>query len=127
MNRLSNWLNETRGIHFELVRHFLARSFDSEMFSVRGRWQTVAVGAFALATPAGMTLIDPPYMPHRLRASPPDVTDEIAVLTLLFAVIGSLALLAWQSLFPSRRDLLALAGFPARPRQIFIARFVSVP
>src|SRR5579871_6544884 len=26
------WLDETHGLHFELVRHFLARTFDSEMF-----------------------------------------------------------------------------------------------
>ena len=55
------WLEETRGTGFELVRHFLARMFDSEMFSVRGQWRTVAAGALALAFPAGLLLLDPPY------------------------------------------------------------------
>ena len=30
--------------------------FDSEMISTRGSWGTVAVGAFALAVPAGMLI-----------------------------------------------------------------------
>jgi len=43
-----------------LIRHFLARMFDSEMFSARGEWSRIAVSAFALAVPAGMLLLDPP-------------------------------------------------------------------
>jgi len=35
--------------HSILVRHFLARMFDSEMFSTRGEWSRIAVSAFALA------------------------------------------------------------------------------
>lgn len=119
------WLAQTRGIHFELVRHFLKCIFDSEMFAARGQWRTVAVSAFALAIPAGLLLLDPPYM-HPGIFTPPGVADELAVLTLLFAITGVMALLSWQSLYPSRRDFLALAGFPARPRQIFLARFVSI-
>jgi hypothetical protein len=114
------WLDQTHSINFELVRHFLASIFDSEMFSARGQWRTVAISAFALAIPFGLLVLDPKH----LQANP--IANELAVLTLLFAVTGVLALLAWQSLFPSRRDFLALAGFPARPRQIFVARFLSI-
>jgi hypothetical protein len=53
------WLQQTQGTQFELVRHFLARMFESEMFSSPGQWRTVAVGVFALALPAGMVLIEP--------------------------------------------------------------------
>ena len=125
------WLEETHGTNFELVRHFLARMFDSEMFTARGQWRTVAVSAFALAIPAGMLLLDPPYY-HRAIAKTPAtlravaIADEVALLTLVMAITGVLALLAWQSLFPSRRDYLALAGMPVRGRQVFVARFVSV-
>ncbi|MBI3471695.1 MAG: hypothetical protein HY013_10085 [Candidatus Solibacter usitatus] len=45
-------LEETHGTKFELVRHFLARMFDSEMFSTRGQGWTVGVSALALALPA---------------------------------------------------------------------------
>ena len=117
-------LDETHGINFELVRHFFACMFDSEMFAARGQSKTVAIAAFAMAVPAGLLLLDPPYLLHRRTPSP--ITDELAVLTLLFAITGVLALLAWQSLFPTRRDFLALASFPATPWQIFVARFVSI-
>ncbi|MBI1786269.1 MAG: ABC transporter permease [Acidobacteria bacterium] len=124
-------LEETHGTKFELVRHFLARMFDSEMFSTRGQGWTVGVSALALALPAGMLLLDPPYF-HRPIAQDPDtlravaIAGQLAMLTFVYSVTGILALLAWQSLFPSRRDYLALAGLPVRSRQIFAARFASV-
>jgi len=127
-----SWLEETHGTKFELVRHFLARMFDSEMFSARGQWLRPAVSAFAMALPAGMLLLDPPYLPHGFAIPPPEtlragaIADELGLLTFLFAITGVVALLAWQSLFPSRRDYLATAGLPVRSRQIFAARFASM-
>ncbi len=116
-----NWLEETHGTKFELVRHFTARLFDSEMFSTRGQWQTVAASALALALLAIMALADPWYvLPPPMAARIP---DELASMTLLMSVSGLLGLLQWHSLLPSRRDYLALAGLPVRPRQIFVARF----
>ncbi|MBZ5581926.1 MAG: ABC transporter permease, partial [Acidobacteriia bacterium] len=126
-----SWLDETHGTNFELVRHFLARMFDSEMFSARGQWRAVAAGAFALALPAGMMLLDPPYYHGTVGKSAKALralalADDMAVLTMVLSITGVLALLAWQSLFPSRRDYTALAGLPVRPRQIFAARFMSM-
>ena len=45
--RIRDWLDETHGAGFELVRHFLGRIFESEMFSVPGEWQKVAAGLLA--------------------------------------------------------------------------------
>lgn len=128
------WLEQTHGTKFELVRHFLARMFDSELFSTPGQWQRVAVGAFSLALMAGLVLLDPQskakyrYLsalatPEPFRAAA--LADELALLTLAMAITGLLGLLQWQSLFPSQRDYLGLAGLPIRPRQVFIARFAS--
>ena len=52
-------------------------------------------------------------------------TDELSLLTLVFALTGLLALIQWQSFFPDMRDYLSLAGLPIRPRQIFAARFAA--
>jgi hypothetical protein len=128
------WLEETHGTKFELVRHFLARMFDSELFSAPGQWQKVAVGAFSMALMAGMVLLDPMSKakyshlsalatPEPFRAAA--LADEVALLTLAMAITGLLGLLQWESLFPSKRDYLGLAGLPIRPRQVFIARFAS--
>ena len=43
--------------------------------------------------------------PEMVRAGA--IADELGLLTFLFAITGVVALLAWQSLFPSRRDYLA--------------------
>jgi hypothetical protein len=130
-----NSLHETHGLHFELVRHFLARTFDSEMFSLAanrsGGWTRVAISALSMAFPAGMLLMDPPYYHQAIDPTPENlravaIADQLAVLTLVFSITGIVALLAWQSLFPSRRDYLALAGLPVRSRDIFSARFATV-
>ncbi len=44
---------------------------------------------------------------------------------MLLCVTGLIALLVWQSLFPSARDYPALASLPVRAGQVFTARFTS--
>lgn len=139
MSSLREWSAETRGTTFELVRHFLAHMFDCELLPAGGRgpgryWQRIAVSAFALAIPLGLVVMDPPYLhgggafqihsPALLRAVA--TIDQLALITLVSALTGLLGLLSWESLFPGRRDYLLLAGFPVRPRQIFLARFLSM-
>jgi hypothetical protein len=135
-----SWLEETHGVQFELVRHFLRRMFDGEWSSTPGQWRSAAIGAVSLFLPAGILLVregalDPKYAAkYRLlamAAGPAGVrgaaiADELALVTLLICVTGLMALLEWQSLFPSGRDYLALASLPVRSRQVFTARFVSV-
>ncbi|MDR3699259.1 MAG: hypothetical protein P4L56_06455 [Candidatus Sulfopaludibacter sp.] len=131
------WFRETRGVQFELVRHFLGRMFDGE-WGAPGQWQNVAVGAISLLLPAGILLIREGYLDPQaaakyralaghaeaLRAA--TIADELSLVTLVFCITGLVALLEWQSLFPSGRDYLALAGKPILSRQIFTARFLSV-
>ena len=130
---MKQWLQETHGVKFELTRHFLARMFDSELFAVRGQWQTAAISAVAAILPVGMLFGNyaakyrhlahlPSPVPFRAQA----VADELSLLTLVMAVSGLVALLQWQALFPSKRDYFALAALPVRSRQIFAARFAAV-
>ncbi|PYT27741.1 MAG: hypothetical protein DMG57_17260 [Acidobacteria bacterium] len=134
------WLDETHGTKFELVRHFLARMLDGEWSSAPGQWQSVVVGAFALLFPAGVLLVregslNPAsagkYRQLSMLASPEPfraaaLADELALLTLVFAVTGLIALIQWQSFFPGKRDYLSLAGLPVQSKQIFVARFGTV-
>src|SRR5215831_4848429 len=101
-----------------LIRHFLARTFDSEMFSARGQWATVAISLFALLLPAGMILLMVP------DGSPRPVKDYV-VLVRVICIMALITLLTAQTLFPSRRDILAFAGMPVSPRRIFLARFLA--
>lgn len=134
------WIEETHGVPFELVRHFLRRMFDGEWSSTPGQWTSAAIGAVSLFLPAGLLLIregalDPRYASkYRLLALAHDsagaqaaaTADQLALVTLLVCVTGLIALLQWQSLFPSGRDFLALAAMPVRSRQVFAGRFTAV-
>jgi putative ABC transport system permease protein len=135
-----NWLAKTHGRQFELVRFFLRRMFDGEWSSSPGQWKSGAIGAISLFLPAGLLLVregalDPKYgSKYRLLEMAADqnaihsaaLADELALITLLLCVTGLIALLVWQSLFPSERDYTALASLPIRPSQVFTARFTSV-
>ena len=135
-------LAETHGVKFELVRHFLARMLDGEWSSTPGQWRNVVVGAFAMLVPAGLLIMREgvlklngaaanKYRDLEMLANPAPfraaaIADQLALLTLVLAVTGLLALIQWQSFFPGRRDYISLAGLPVRSRQIFAARFTTV-
>lgn len=130
---MKRWLAETHGVKFELFRQFLGGMFDSELFASKGRWQTIAVSAFATILPAGLLFgnyaakyAHLSQLPSPLPFQSAAVADELSILTLLMALSGLIALLQWQSLFPSRRDYLVFAALPIRSRQIFFSRFVAV-
>ena len=132
-SRLHNWLEETHGSGFELVRHFLARFFDNEMVSIPGEWQKVAVGLFASLISFGLAAFSFYWTRYRLlhgasfQIYRQGVRDDlISFIARGMALTALLTILQWQSLFPSLRDLLALAGLPVRPREIFVAKFGSL-
>jgi hypothetical protein len=128
-------LGETHGPVFELTRHFLARSFDSELFSGAGRWRSAAIGAFSMLLLTGIAAFyqDPSVAAryHRLAQATPEAfrdamfAAEAGRMMLFLAVAGLIGVLQWQALLPSRRDYLALASLPVRPRQVFAARFLA--
>ncbi len=134
------WLEETHGVDFELVRHFLGRILDGEWSSSPGQWRSAAIGIFSLLLPAGLLLVregtmNGDYASKYLRLTmaadragirAAAIADEAALITLVVCVTGLIALLEWQSLFPSAHDYLALASLPVRSRQIFMARFTAV-
>src|SRR4051794_39065901 len=117
--RFRQWLEETHSDTFELVRHFLARFFDTEIGATAGDWQKVAVGTFATLVSLGLLgwnvyssrfrmLQDPLISTPQLYQSTVR-SDLIGLLAIVMATTAVLTLLQWQSLFPSLRDYLALA------------------
>ena len=131
--RFRAWLEETHGSGLELVRHFLLRFFDNEMVTIPGEWQKVAVGIFASLVSVAFALLDIYRDRYKHLNSAPfaeyhqGVRDDlISFIALTMAVTALLTILQWQSLFPSLRDCLALAGLPVRPREIFLAKFSAL-
>src|SRR5947209_13641269 len=127
---IRTWLTETHSPNVELLRHFLSRFFDSEM-SGAGEWQKVAIGIFAALVSFGIVAVRT-YMERYDRMQDAGLSaarilqeirgDQLTFVGLAMAVAALLTVLQWQSLFPSLRDCLALAGLPITPRQIFVAK-----
>ncbi|MEO8371011.1 MAG: ABC transporter permease, partial [Candidatus Solibacter sp.] len=136
MEPLRQWLEETHSDSFELVRHFLARFFDNEMGTNSAEWRKVAIGVFACLVSIGIVGFQLYYQRfNRLQdavTSTPAIyqagvrEDLISLLAIAMGVTALLTLLEWQSLFPSQRDYMALAGFPVSARQIFMAKFAAL-
>lgn len=128
------WLAETHGTVFELVRHFLRRFFDSDLVTEPGQWTKVLVSAFALIAPAFFLMAQVlaqkyryfsrfagpnPYR-HAVRA------DQLWLITLGMSIVGLLTAVQWHSLFPGKRDYMALGTLPIRPGQIFLSKFLAL-
>ena len=128
--RIRTWLDQTHGAGFELVRHFLGRTFDNE-FSAPGEWQKPAAGILAAILSVGILAVYT-YIQrfNRMREAALEAsrilnemrTDEITFIAAAMGITALLTAFVWQSLFPTRRDCLALAGLPLSGGQIFRAK-----
>ena len=131
---MREWLRETHGPRFELLRHFLRRFFDSELITAPGHASAALIAVVSLCLPWFQLLIGPlkqkyahlsalpipgPYR-EALRA------DELWLITLMMSLIGLLTAFRWQALFPDLRDYRALGSLPLRARQIFVAKLMAL-
>ncbi|MFZ0589901.1 MAG: hypothetical protein WAM39_05425 [Bryobacteraceae bacterium] len=131
---MKEWLRETHGPTFELLRHFLRRVFDSDLITTPDHMIGVLIAAVPLFFQWFFLLMGPlrhkyAYLSH-LQAPGPyrDAVraDELWLITLMMSAIGLLTAIKWQSLFPSLRDYRALGSLPLRPRQIFGAKLAAL-
>lgn len=122
---MKRW-EETHGPVFELTRHFVARMFDSELFATGGSWRAAAIGAFSMFLLTGVAAFYQDALVRQAQPASAGIAAESGRMMLFLAVSGLVAILQWQALLPSRRDYLALASLPVRPRQVFAARFFAL-
>jgi hypothetical protein len=131
---MKEWLRQTHGPNFELLRHFLLHFFDSDLSTTPGQMTPPLIGAFSMMLPWLFLFVDPlrakykhfsqiavpgPYR-HIVRA------DELWLITLMMSAIGLLTAVKWQSVFPSLRDYRTLGTLPLRARQIFGAKLAAL-
>src|SRR5690242_8060817 len=116
--RVRAWLLETHSTGIELVRHFLARFFDNEMVTTAGDWLRLGLGVGALLPLLWpimwltwqikyITLLQNPR-PDLYRLAIRD--DQLWLIALTMCATAALVAMQWGALFPSRRDLLAIAA-----------------
>ena len=115
-----------------LYREFLFRMVDLELLSVQGDMNKL-LGQFAAvlvlvsigqALHVVSVLDSASHMPRAellIRAWP----VEHSLVTMTMLVVGLFAVLSWDSIFPSRRDVLVLAPLPIRARTFFLAKVAA--
>ncbi len=127
---MREWLRETHGPGFELLRHFLLRFFDSDLVTASGQTTPALIGAVSLFLPM-FPLIEGPlrmkyaYFSHLPVPGPYREAvraDELWLITLMMSAIGLLTAIKWQALFPGLTDYRALGSLPLRARQMFAAK-----
>jgi hypothetical protein len=132
---MREWLQETHGPDFELLRHFVLRLFDSELSTTRDQWKTPAIGALSLLLPwfplYAQQVLMGKYARFSALAMPGPYrqavrADELWLLTLMMSGVGLVTAVKWQSLFPGLRDYQVLGTLPLRGRQIFQAKFLAL-
>ena len=110
--KFTQWLAETHGAGFELVRHFFLRFFDSDLVTTPGQLEALMIGVFSSLASFGLLL------PQRLYSKYFDLStldtgdlyhravlaDKLFFIAFSMAVIGIIVALEWHSLFPSVRD-----------------------
>ena len=132
MERMKEWLRETHGAGFELLRHFLLRFFDSELVTTSGQTAPALIGAISMFLPWFPMITEPlkqkyAYFSHLPAPGPYRLAvraDELWLITLMMSGIGLLTAIKWQALFPGLRDYQALGSLPLRARQIFAAKLL---
>ena len=134
VERWREWTERTHGPWFELCRHFFQRFFDSDLVATPGQWRVVAGGAIGVVASLVLVFTQSYYSKYlallELDTGEPYrkamIADHLFFITLSMLLTGLFTALTWQSLFPSRRDYLALAGLPVTPRQIFGAKAAAL-
>ncbi|HVH89134.1 MAG TPA: hypothetical protein VM912_20625 [Terriglobales bacterium] len=131
---MKDWLQETHGTEFELLRHFLLRFFDSDLVTTPGQATPAIIGAISVFLPWFPIMITPLKHKYAYVSSLPSAhaylrairADELWLVTLMMSAIGLLTAIKWRSVFPSLGDYRALAALPLRSYQIFCAKFTAL-
>ena len=116
-----------------LTVHFFRRFFDNDLLSPGADPHAVVIRALAtLATPGMMIAfyLMPRYV--NLNGAPPAIlelarrSDQMLFMTLSTTIMGFVAALQWEALFPDRADYIILTPLPVRQRTAFAAKVASL-
>ena len=128
--RIRAWLAETHGSRFELFRHFLAHFFGSDSGG-SGGWLKLSLGAVGLLPLTWPILFIAWQAKYIWLLQQPKAelyraevrADQLWLIAVAMCITAVLTSVQWHALFPSRRDLMALAALPLTPGEIFLAKF----
>ena len=132
--RWRQWLEETHGPFFELVRHFFHRMFESELITTPDQLRTWVVGV--LAAILSFTLYIPlsqfrKYVELTMAGNAAQyhahaMSDRLLFIIFPMLLVSFVAALEWQSLFPTERDYRNLMPLPVSRMQMFLAKLTAM-
>lgn len=117
-----------------LLRSFAYRLLDNELLSAEGDSKQTMVNALALIGAFSVTLAlcyryKYGFMLDRASAAVRDAVswgDKEFLISLSMAVVAFVSIVAWDGLFPDRRECLTLHALPIRFRTVFAAKLTAV-
>ena len=126
-------LASTRQRYATLIRHFLAHFFQSELIPRQAEARVTLIQILALAATPGFVIMCGLLRKYARLAPLPAAAAHLASLDekCLFiyfsmVVIGLVAVLEWDTLFPDRRDYLILGPLPIKAGTIFLSKAASL-
>lgn len=126
---ISRFWRDDRTHFVELARHFFDRFLDSELVSRQGEAHLTLVHVLALlATPTLLytlylfQIYDDIGQNHRAVYAAVALVDRCRYVTLAMVVIGFVAVLEWDALFPDYRDYVVLTVLPLKASTVFAAK-----
>ncbi len=116
-----------------LIRHFLKHFFNSELIPRQAEAKVTLIQILALVSVPGFVIMCMLLRKYArlLPLSPPaahlaSLNEKCLFLYFSMVVIGFVAVLEWDTLFPDRRDYLILSPLPIRETTMFVAKAASL-
>ncbi|HEX4156079.1 MAG TPA: hypothetical protein VHY48_10740 [Acidobacteriaceae bacterium] len=109
-----------------LVKHFFRRFFDNDTIQVEGETQTTVVRAFAIVAMPGMMFAFWLQNQYPQRPVWGAIGDQYFFVLFSFVVMGMVAIVEWEMLFPDRMDFVILSPLPLKTMQMPAAKVAAL-
>ncbi len=127
-------MKRKQSLYRVLVRHFANRFFDTELVSSSGNVRDSVLTAVSLLAATGIVVAYVTTMKHWMMTThtPLYIREAMAwadrefLISLSMALVGAMAVLVWQSVFPDHRDCLILSSLPLRASTIIAAKITAL-
>jgi hypothetical protein len=109
-----------------LIRHFFRRFFDNDTVHVQGDTVTTVVRALAAVAVPGLMVAFFLQNQYPRRPLWGAIEDQYLFVLLSFVVMGAVAIIEWEMLFPDRADFLVLTPLSLKRWQMLAAKAAAL-
>jgi hypothetical protein len=117
---------ERQSVTRMLTYHFFRRFFDSDIVQVEGETLTTVVRAISVVAVPGLMFAFFLQNQYPRRSQWGAIQDQYFFVLFSFVVMGAVAILEWEMLFPDRSDFLILTPLPLKPLEMLAAKAAAL-